>query len=60
MPGSSSGPTGYGNGYSGQPNLRAGQGNSCSTAGTPGGRSSPLAMIALGVIALLRGRRRLR
>jgi MYXO-CTERM domain-containing protein len=63
MPGSSSGSTGYGNGYGGQPvNLRAGQGNSCSTTRTSGGGggSSPFAMIALGAIALLRARRRLR
>jgi MYXO-CTERM domain-containing protein len=62
MPGSSSGSTGYGNGYGGQPaNLRAGQGNSCSTTGTSGGGgSSPLALVALGIIALLRARRRLR
>jgi len=63
MPGgSSSGSTGYGNGYGGQPaNLRAGQGSSCSTSVTTGGAgSSPLALVALGVIALLRARRRLR
>jgi MYXO-CTERM domain-containing protein len=62
MPGSSSGSTGYGTGNGGQPaNLRAGQGNSCSTSGTSGGAgSSPLALVALGFIALLRARRRLR
>ncbi|HEX8794572.1 MAG TPA: trypsin-like serine protease [Polyangiaceae bacterium] len=60
--GSSSGGTGYGNGYGGgQPlNLRAGQGNSCSTSGTSGGGSSWLALIALGAVAMLRARRRLR
>jgi len=61
MPGSSSGSTGYPNGYGQPANLRAGQGNSCSTTGTSGGAgSSPLALVALGVIALLRARRRLR
>lgn len=62
-PGSSSGgPTGYGgNGY-GQPNLRAGQGNSCSASanGTSPAGAPSLAFAALGAIALLRARRRLR
>lgn len=60
--GSSGGPSGYGgNGYGGQGvNLRAGQGNTCSTSGATPGGSSPLSMVALAAIALLRLRRRLR
>lgn len=59
--GSSGGGTSYGNGYGGQePNLRAGAGNSCATSGASPRGSSPLALLALGAIAVLRGRRRLR
>lgn len=61
--GSSGGTTGYngGNGYGGQGvNLRAGQGNACSTSGVGTSGCSPVSMVALAAIALLRLRRRLR
>jgi MYXO-CTERM domain-containing protein len=61
--GSSSGGTSYGggNGYGDQPiNLRSGAGNSCATSGASPRDSSPLALLALGAVALMRARRRLR
>lgn len=60
-PASSSGAGQGTGGYGGPIDLASGRGNNgCSTGGAPCGGSSPFALAALGAIALLRSRRRLR